>query len=218
MDPIDDTTAWEQYPNYRTWFNKLWLSEKLGYQCGPAGVCVPQKGHYIVRPIYNLMGMGLDARVMYLDPDFTECQVPAGHFWCEMFEGPQYSADFQWSHLRDGLWGWKQLYCWRGYNNPHLWRFYKWEKVDYEMVLPWFFNSLGWDWTIPHINVESIDSKIIEIHLRQSPDPYGDHTVLIPLWEGDDPKPYAKSEFTYIPAFDNCDGQLPKARLGFFVR
>ena len=86
------------------------------------------------------------------------------------------------------------------------------------MVLPWFFNSLGWNWTLPHINVESIDSKIIEIHLRQSPDPYGDHTVLIPLWEGDDPKPYAKSEFTYIPAFDNCDGQLPKARLGFFVR
>ena len=25
-----------------------------------------------------------------------------------------------------------------------------------------------------------------------SPDPYGDHTVLIPLWEGDDPKPYVK--------------------------
>ena len=70
MDPIDDTIAWEQYPNYRTWFNKLWLSEKLGYQCGPAGVGVPKKGNYIVRPIYNLMGMGLDAKIMYLDPNF----------------------------------------------------------------------------------------------------------------------------------------------------
>ena len=42
--------------------------------------------------------------------------------------------------------------------------------------------------------------------------------ALIPFWKGDDPKPYAKSEFTYIEAFDNCDGQLPQARLGFFAR
>ena len=24
------------------------MSEKLGYRCGPAGVCVPKKGNYIV--------------------------------------------------------------------------------------------------------------------------------------------------------------------------
>ena len=194
------------------------MSDKLDYNCGPAGVSVPQKGNYIVRPIYNLQGMGLDAKIMFLDPDYEVCQVPAGHFWCELFDGPQYSADFEWAHLRDGLWGWKQLYCWRGYNHRHLWRFHKWEMVDYEMKLPWFFNSLGWDWNLPHINVESIGPNIIEVHLRKSPDPYGEYTVLIPLWQGDDPAPYAKSEFIYIEDYDDCDGQLPQARLGFFAR
>ena len=218
MNCLDDTDLWVELPNYRIWFNKLWLSEKLGYQCGPAGVPVPKKGNYIVRPIYNLQGMGLDAKIMLLDPDFEECQVPAGHFWCEQFVGAQYSADFEWAHLRDGLWGWKQLYCWRGYNNPHLWRFHKWEKVDYEIKLPRFFNSLGWDWKVRHINVESIEANIIEMHLRKSPDPYGKYEVLIPLWDGDDPTPCAESEFTYIEDYDDCDGQLPQARLGFFAR
>ena len=66
MDLVNDVDAWSKYPRYTSWYNKLWLSERLGYKCGPAGVPVPVKGTYIVRPIYNLLGMGLGAKYMFL--------------------------------------------------------------------------------------------------------------------------------------------------------
>lgn len=37
----EDYEAWEEYPQYRWLFNKLEVSSKLGYDCGPA--CVPIK-------------------------------------------------------------------------------------------------------------------------------------------------------------------------------
>ena len=92
MDHVNnDVDAWSIYPRFTSWYNKLWLSERLRYKCGPAGVRVPAKGTYIVRPIYNLLGMGLGAKYMFLSPDYKENQIPPGHFWCEKFEGFHYS-------------------------------------------------------------------------------------------------------------------------------
>ena len=192
---------------------------KLGYKCGPAGVQVPCSGEYIVRPIYNLMGMSLGAKIMHLRPDFVHCQIPPGHFWCERFKGSQHTVDFEWSHLRDGLWGWTQIDCWKGYNNPQLWRFNRWEKVtDVTFKTPWFFSKLGWNWNMRYINVETIGDKIIEVHLRRSPDPQEGHEILIPIWQGDDISSYMRDGYKYIEAYDDADGQLPIPRLGFCVK
>ena len=121
MDHVkNDVDAWNEFHKYSKWYNKLWLSERLRYECGPAGVRVPTKGTYIVRPIYNLLGMGLGAKYMFLSPDYKENQILPGHFWCEKFEGFHYTIDYEWAHLGDGQWGWKQLYCWRGRNGPQL--------------------------------------------------------------------------------------------------
>jgi len=43
-------------------YNKLILSRKLGYTCGPSGVPVPKSDFFIVRPCMNFMGMGRFAR------------------------------------------------------------------------------------------------------------------------------------------------------------
>ena len=66
---MEDCDAYVKYPNHRKWFNKLWLSEMLGYKCGPAGTDIPEDGTYVVRPIYNLGGMGAGAKVVELKKD-----------------------------------------------------------------------------------------------------------------------------------------------------
>jgi len=54
---LDDSEAYKKYPHHHKWFNKLWLSEKLGYKCGPGGVNVSRNDEYIVRPIMNLVSI-----------------------------------------------------------------------------------------------------------------------------------------------------------------
>jgi len=108
--------------------------------------------------------------------------------------------------------------CWRGYNNPFLWRFTKWEKCDIIIDVPWFFYRLGWNWDMQYINVEAIGDKIIEVHLRRSPDPYEDYTVLIPIWKDDNKEKYINKGYEYIESYDDADGQLPIPRLGFCVK
>lgn len=44
-------------------YNKLFLSRRLGYTCGPAGTTVPKPDFYIVRPSFNLFGMSRFARI-----------------------------------------------------------------------------------------------------------------------------------------------------------
>jgi len=47
--------------------DKLILSRKLGYNCGPVGLDVPTPGYYIVRPCVNMLGLGLGAQKVWLE-------------------------------------------------------------------------------------------------------------------------------------------------------
>ena len=91
----EDFEAWEKYPQHHKWFDKLYLAELMGYKCGPTGTAPDVTDHYVVRPIYNLSGMGVGAKIVKIDAgDFTK--VPPGYFWCEFMPGIQYSATYQW--------------------------------------------------------------------------------------------------------------------------
>ena len=68
----EDFQAWEKYPEYRWVFNKLELALKLGYRAGPACVPLPPlRSHFkvVIRPIYNLYGMGIGAKVHTFIPE-----------------------------------------------------------------------------------------------------------------------------------------------------
>ena len=43
-----DCTAYENYPSLRHFFNKLWVAEQMGYDCGPAGTSPKKSGTYVV--------------------------------------------------------------------------------------------------------------------------------------------------------------------------
>jgi hypothetical protein len=71
---------------------------------------------------------------------------------------------------------------------------------------------------IEKINVEYIDNKIIEVHLRTSPDP--DYNELIPVWKGDEEvvDKYTKLGYDYIISYDDAEGFLDLPRVGFLVK
>ncbi len=214
---MEDTDAYTKYPKQRKWMNKLWLAEKFGYVCGPAGVEIPETGTYVVRPIYNLAGMGAGASVQKLAKgDYTS--IAPGYFWCEYFDGKHYSINYKW--MSDTIKGgeWKALDCWEGVNMPiNLTKFVEWKRSDYKPMLHHSFKSIGGD--VTHLNVEFINDKPIEVHLRLSPDPDYDH--IIPVWSSDIGKKKEHMElhgFDFIEAYDNANGYIDDPRIGFLVK
>ena len=168
--------------------DKLILSKKLRYICGPAGILPPRPGQYVVRPIMNLKMMSRGASIQYLDSD----SIPDGYFWCEVFTGRHLSFDFHWG---------KQVLAVEGFRNDplRLDRFSKWTKIDEIFVLPKILQYIAYryEW----FNVEVIGDKVIEVHFRYNDD-FANHdaTTIIPIW---------KDEFYSSSAGD---------RLGFLLK
>ena len=195
MEALDE---WSQIHQDDLWvYNKLMLSRKLGYVCGPAGVPVPHSDFFIVRPMMNLMGMGRLARVEPLDGD-TEHLHP-GEFWCEIFKGQHISVDFyekQCVLMVRGV---------RSANNS-LYKWDRWEKIDGEVAFPSFLNDLKGDYK--WINCEFIGDNIIEVHFRQNPDFRYGNSVAIPVWKEDNT--LIDSKYKYVDDEDYL-------RKGFFI-
>jgi hypothetical protein len=207
---MNDIKAYKKYKNLRHWYNKLWLSERLGYNCGPASIAPSQSDFYIVRPIMNLSGMGVGASKLYIEKN-DHTKVPPGYFWCEWFTGDQYSISYEFQ--RDD---WKPLSSYKAYRNEEkLYRFEVWQRSDWYAKLPIWFDQLG---EVGIINVEFVDGKIIEVHLRDTPDP--DYNVLIPIWSDEKEKIdiLLKMNYSFIEDPDNAEGFLDNPRLGFMVK
>lgn len=215
-----DNEAWVKYPNHHKWFNKLYVAELMGYNCGPAGVPPPKTGWYVIRPIYNLSGMGIFARIEYIYAHTQNIdKIPPGYFWCEAFSGTHCSATYEWQTNKENLRGeWKPISCWigtRDHQEDRLYKFSEWKRSDYIPELPSQLHGLS---GIRRINVEFINDNVIEVHLRESTDP--EYDIIIPIWQSDvtDHKWYTDRGFKYIEDYDNADGMLPNPRLGFMVK
>lgn len=203
---FDDISAWNKFPHHRLWFNKLWLSEQFGYTCGPGGVAVPKEDTYIVRPIYNLRGMGAGAEILTIHPNNIEL-VPPGYFWCEVFYGDHYSIEYKWENNN-----WQMISAFQGINSKeNLYKFQKWIRKSIEYQPPNILDVLQ---DCEYINLEIIDNKIIEVHLRRSPDP--NYNEIIPVWEGEDIQ--TPQGYQWIQSADDADGFIKEKRLGFFVK
>ena len=179
MDDQIDAVAWKKADLEDLWiFDKLILSRKLGYICGPVGSLVPKPDTYIVRPCVNVLGMGLGAQFTFIN-DITE-HLPYGYFWCEIFKGRHISVDY-----KDG----KQILAVEGFkdNILNITRFSKWVKLDEVFPLPSIFYSLTKKYE--YINVEFIDGHPIEIHLRYNPDFRYGNTIAIPVWDDQEINP-----------------------------
>ena len=207
---MNDCDAWVKYPNFRWIFNKLELSLKLGYSCGPAGINVPNSGEYCVRPIYNLGGMGAGASFKFFEKNEPTI-IPAGYFWCEKFYGNHISINYIKENNK-----WIPIFACQGFRDKEdpLYQFNMWKKIEIPNIkLPKFIKYID----TPELNIEFIDNKIIEIHLRHGTDFPENATEIVPVWDN---KKYCHSykDWQYIENKDNSDGNIPNTRLGFYYR
>ncbi len=206
-----DIEAYQTYPRLRNWFNKLWLSEYLGYNCGPAGIAPTYSADYIVRPIMNLVGMSAGAEIKWIDTG-DNSKVEPGYFWCEMFKGPQISIDYKW------VGRWEPISCWEAtIDAANLYMFKKWTRKSTFIELGSIFDEIAEN-NVTELNVEFVDGNVIEVHFRHSPDP--EYDELIPIWEGQEKNVdfFNRLGYKYISDYDNAGGNIPTPRLGFMVR
>jgi hypothetical protein len=176
-------------------YNKLFLSRVLGYTCGPVGTTVPRPDFYIVRPSFNLLGMGRFARNEWIE-QYTDHIHPA-EFWCEIFEGEHLSVDFHHQESELVVLGTKDS------SDPYY-KWQKWEKIDQKVDFPEILKDLKGDYA--WINCEFIGGKLIEVHFRRNPDFRYGNSVAIPVW--DDEK---KENMTFIEDQDYL-------RKGFYIK
>tara|TARA_B100001094_G_C18174574_1_gene797136 strand:- start:797 stop:1429 length:633 start_codon:yes stop_codon:yes gene_type:complete len=193
---IDDDETWNKCHLDDLWiFDKLILARRLGYVCGPHGVSVPQKNNYIIRPCVNLMSMGRGAFFKELSPSMND-EIPEGYFWCEIFKGRHLSIDYE-----DG----EQILCVEGFrntNNP-IWKWDKWVRTTDKVKFPNILKNLKGKYK--YSNIEMIDGKIIEIHLRLNSNwvemDYYQTSEMIPIFEGMENIEYIDYTYTSSPSY-----------------
>jgi hypothetical protein len=169
MNIVNDCDVWPTVAPDDLWcLDKLILSKRLGYYCGPAGV-TPKPGTYVVRPIMNQRMMSCGASIQYLDSD----TIPDGYFWCETFTGRHLSFDYE-----HGV----QVLAVEGFRSgTRLDRFSHWTRVTDVFVLPEILGEVASRY--PHFNVEVVGDHIIECHFRYNDDFYNHTaTTIVPVW------------------------------------
>lgn len=201
--PRWDTDAYNQFPHLRWVYDRLYLSEILEYQCGPATIEPPKDGLWFVKPHINLVGMGLGAH------RYTGMPIPAGSFWMPYFTGQQISIDF---HFDENSWKVREALSVEFENErPKLWTRLS-PSLDYcDLVPSWMFGNFQLAGVIA-FNVECIDNNIIEMHLRWGHDfdaaPPGTKYAEVVWADNINQQPYIKD-------YEDCFGALEIPRLGF---
>ena len=196
-----EDTAWTNTDIEDLWiYDKLILSKKMGYVCGPTGVDVPEDGFYIVRPVTNIVGLGIGAYEQYLTVEGWTDHLQPGTFWSEIFEGDHLSIDYEWGQPILNI---------QGFRYPESFvRWKKWIKVEQTVELPDILKPIANKYQF--MNCEYIGGKLIEVHLRKNPDFDFDNVEFIPVWEGQDTTPPEGYRYVDCPEYNQ--------RIGAFVR
>jgi hypothetical protein len=169
---IDDSDVWSFIDPEDLWiYDKLILSRRLGYICGPAGVAPKETANYIVRPLSNYRMMGRGSSIQRIEAG--EDIIPDGYFWCEVFTGAHTSYDYNKG---------EQCLAVEGVRDANRTdRFSLWRKIDRQFQLPEILQRIADKYE--HMNIEVIGERIIEVHLRYNDDFAGHNaSEIIPIW------------------------------------
>jgi hypothetical protein len=170
--PTDDELAYQRYPQHRWIYNKLLICETQGLDNAPHDI-MPRQFPVFSKPIYNMRGMGCGGKIIE-SPEQFRAAVQPGHMWMPLLNGEHVSTD---AAVIDGKAVW-----WRHTIGKSL----EQGMFDHWVILaesrPEIEEYCG-AWLRRHfqgytgcVNIETIDGKIIEAHLRfadQWPDLYG---------------------------------------------
>lgn len=179
--------VWETINPDHIWaMDKLILSRKLGYVCGPVGQNVPTPDYYIVRPCVNMIGLGLGTQIVYIENETNH--LPLGHFWCEIFTGPHLSIDYNYGEPSLSVKGIKP--------EDTFTRWSEWIKTDTYFPFPTILKDFKeYEW----INCEFIGGHLIEVHFRHNQDFDNGIEHFIPVWEGESTEPPPSYKYIEYP-------------------
>ncbi len=170
--PTEDGDAYEMFPKHRWIYNKLMICDTQGLRHGPHGLDPPAFPVFS-KPIYNMRGMGAESRIIRTLKEYKQRQKP-GHMWMPLLHGEHVSTDVA---VVDGEARW-----WRhviglsiGEGMFDNWVILAERRPAIEAYCgKWLRENMRGYTGI--VNIETIDSTIIEVHLRfsdQWPDLYG---------------------------------------------
>ena len=160
--PTTDEGAWEYFKEFRHVYNKLDLALSQNIKCAPMGV-VPEKFPVFVKPIYNLLGMGIGTRKISSLQEYDYDETLSGSFWMEYLQGEHLSHDFVFNK--------GEIVFFISFKGHPLGKgmFDYWETIEmpannFDFIKKWVGKNLnGYTGCF---NAETIGGKIIECHLR----------------------------------------------------
>jgi len=159
--PTNDINAWGHFPEFNWIYNKLEVCKTQNIECAPIGI-TPPIFPVILKPIINLYGMGWGCYIVNNKDEYHKKSSFPGYFWMPLFKGRHLSFDFV---LANGKIEWYG--CLEGYPSTNG-MFDYWESLPDENI-PIFLS----EWIAKYLtnytgclNIEIIDDKIIDCHLR----------------------------------------------------
>ena len=172
--PTTDEGAWEHFPKFRWVYNKLDVALSQGMDAAPMGV-VPKSFPVFMKPIINLHGAGVGARVLASQEEYEQHKHLSGYFWMEHLEGEHLSHDLV---LKEG----KVVFTltFKGHSLGKG-MFDCWETIEggssIECAKEWVKHHLE-NYT-GCVNLEMLGYRIIECHLRMGDvDGLGDFALM----------------------------------------
>jgi hypothetical protein len=190
--------------------NRLELARRMRYACGGHADVPDRPGLWFTKPIRNPAGMGVGARLDVYVGGPSPCWaygVQPGCMWMPVFRGEHLSADFQ----RGRRGAWRQQLTVRCEYDAVRARPARWRVEDVPLPVPDVLRDVDSEW----LNVEFIGGSVIEAHGRRNTDfdraPPGARVAHV-VWADQLTPPQL------VPDFDDAEGQLAVARLGFVYR
>jgi len=162
--PIDESSAWDLYPERRWIHNKLAIAASQNIPHGPHGV-MPRRYPVFSKPIFNMRGMGTGGRAIRSERDYLRNLQP-GHMWMRLLAGAHVSTDVALARGRPAWW----RHCTgvpRGGGTFDYWAVHAARRPALERYLArWIAaNLVGFSGIV---NFETIGGRIIECHLRMA--------------------------------------------------
>lgn len=160
--PLDDASAYKQFPKHRWIYNKVSICETQNVAHGLHGI-VPEHYPVFAKPAYNLKGMGTDSTKINTEAELNKIMGP-GMMWMELFEGEHISTDLA---VRNGevLWRCHTLGVPAGEGTFDYWHVYYPVSQDLDQNLTsWVSKNMAGFYGV--MNIETIGGGIIEAHLR----------------------------------------------------
>ena len=162
---LTDFNCWINYKEHNWIYNKLDLAQMQNLISAPWPI-IPKNYPVIIKPIINLLGMSRGFKIINNIDEFLELKNKDGYFWEEYLDGKQINLDFI---ILNG----KIIDYFAVYSEPEKDGSFKYHKylLDYKLdeKIVTFVNNNFKEYK-GFLNLETINDKIIEGHLRLNGD------------------------------------------------